>query len=589
MERLISLFGLVVMMGLAWLLSSHKRRIDLRVVLGGLLLQFALAAIILKTAPGRLVFQKIGDFFTQLLSFVDAGSVFVFGEGFAEHAFAFKVLPTIIFFSAFMSLLYHLGVIQKIVGAFAWLMRWTLHTSGAETLATAANVFVGQTEAPLVIRPYVAGMTQSELMALMVGGFATIAGGVLAAYVNLGIDAGHLITASVISAPAALLIAKIMQPETEQPQTLGHVQVQVPQTSANLVEAVAVGAADGLKLALNVAAMLIAFLGLLAMVDAVLGGAGRHAGYWLGFDNWQDWNWSLTAGLGYAFAPLAWTMGIEAKDCLPAGQLLGERMVSNEFVAYVHMSQWMQAGSQVQLSQRTVVIVTYAMCGFANFGSIGVQLGGIGGIAPGRRADLARLGLRAMLGGTLASFMTACVAGAIMDDADTDRVPDNPAVAAVAAEVQPLRLCEAVTLLSDGLPDIASAGSPQYGFLRDPLCLRGVFQDASYSAGHSPQTPQTPRRLREHGALGGAHRWPGLPAAMRKGVRQQSCQGDFPRRFGAVCVHQQDLLPYFHGEDPEKSAGFSFARLGRWGAAAGGRKGPGGAYLRLQPAGEVVH
>ena len=276
----------------------------------------------------------------------------------------------------------------------------------------------GQTEAPLVIRPYIASMTQSEMMALMVGGFSTVAGGVLAAYVLLGIDAGHLVTASVISAPAALLIAKVMQPEIDEPKTLGRVQIQVPRTSVNLVEAASTGAADGLKLALNVAAMLIAFLALLAMLDATVGAIGRTAGYLLGYADWSDWNWSLTAGLGYAFAPLAWLMGIEAKDCLPAGRLLGERMVANEFVAYVHLGEWLAPDSEVHLSRRTEVILTYALCGFANFSSIGIQLGGIGGIAPERRTDLAKLGVRAMLGGTLAAFMTACVAGVIIDEPD---------------------------------------------------------------------------------------------------------------------------------------------------------------------------
>ncbi len=252
MERLISLLGLLTMVALAWLMSSDRTKFSPRVVLGGLFLQFSLALLILKTGPGQLVFQRIGEFFEALLGFVDAGSVFVFGDDFAEHFFAFKVLPTIIFFSSLMSVLYHLGIVQKVVAAFAWVMQKTLTTSGAETLSAAANVFVGQTEAPLVVRPYIASMTQSELMALMVGGFATVSGGVLAGYVNLGISAGHLVTASVISAPAALLIAKILQPETEHPKTLGHVTIKVPRTSANLIEAAAIGAADGVKLALNV-------------------------------------------------------------------------------------------------------------------------------------------------------------------------------------------------------------------------------------------------------------------------------------------------------------------------------------------------
>ncbi|MCY4602697.1 MAG: NupC/NupG family nucleoside CNT transporter, partial [Gemmatimonadetes bacterium] len=343
--------------------------------------------------------------------YVDAGSSFVFGDAFSEHFFAFKVLPTIIFFSALMGVLYHLGLVQYVVVAFASVMQRTLRTSGAESLAAAANVFVGQTEAPLVVRPYVASMTRSELMALMVGGFATIAGGVLAAFVGLGIDAGHLVAASVISAPAALLVAKIMQPEVEESKTLGRVSIEVERTATNVVEAAANSTLDGLRLALNVAAMLIAALGLIALVDGALGLLGQGVGYILGLEGLE---WSLSAALGYLFAPFAWLMGIEAKDCLLAGELLGKKMVANEFVSYVQLSQWIQPDSGVELSQRSVIILTYALCGFANFSSIGIQIGGIGGIAPERRRDLARLGFRAMLGGSLACFMTACVAGILL-------------------------------------------------------------------------------------------------------------------------------------------------------------------------------
>jgi CNT family concentrative nucleoside transporter len=421
------------MIGLAWLMSSHKTRIQPRIIFGGLLLQFVFAFIVLKTEPGRFLFAGLGEFVNQVLGFVDVGSRFMFemdseapGSDGAEApldrtkqlvtSFAFGVLPTIIFFSSLMSVMYHLGIVQRVVDLLARIMRITLGTSGSETLSAAANIFVGQTEAPLVVRPYIASMTQSELMALMVGGFATIAGGVLAAYVGMGIDAGHLLSASVISAPAALLIAKVMHPETEQSKTLGHVEIDVPRKSANVIEAAAIGATDGLKLALNVAAMLIAFLALIAMADAAIGLAGRTTGYLLRYDDWQQWNWSLTASLGYAFAPLAWVMGVESKDCLHAGQLLGIKMVANEFVSYAQLSQWTQPGSEIELSPRSVLILTYALCGFANFSSIGIQLGGIGSIAPERRADLARLGFRAMLGGTLAAFMTACVAGILMEE-----------------------------------------------------------------------------------------------------------------------------------------------------------------------------
>ena len=411
MERLISLFGLLVMIALAFAMSADRRKVDRRLVAAGVGLQFLLALLVLKTGPGQVLFGYIGAFFTALLNYVDAGSSFVFGEAFGEHFFAFKVLPTIIFFSALMGVLYHLGLVQYAVAAFAWVMQRTLRTSGAESLAAAANIFVGQTEAPLVVRPYVASMTRSELMALMVGGFATIAGGVLAAFVGLGIDAGHLVAASVISAPAALLVAKIMQPEVEAPKTLGKISVEIERTATNVVEAAANSTLDGLRLALNVAAMLIAALGLIALVDGALGLLGQGVGYILGMEGLE---WSLSAALGYLFAPFAWLMGIEAKDCLLAGELLGKKMVANEFVSYVQLSQWIQPGSGVELSQRSVVILTYALCGFANFSSIGIQIGGIGGIAPERRRDLARLGFRAMLGGSLACFMTACVAGILL-------------------------------------------------------------------------------------------------------------------------------------------------------------------------------
>jgi len=425
-ERLISLVGLLTMVALAWLMSSHKRKIGPRIVLGGLLLQFLFALVILRTAPGQVAFEAVGSFFTNLIGYVDAGSEFMFDFVATEvppkpwvadpatnsyrlvHSFAFRVLPTIVFFSSLMSMLYYLGAMQKVVALFAWIMQKTLRTSGAESLSAAANIFVGQTEAPLVIRPYVASMTVSELNAVMVGGFATIAGGVLAAYVSMGINAGHLITASVISAPAALMIAKVMQPETEQPKTLGRVEVEIQQESVNLIEAAAGGAADGMKLALNVGAMLIAFLAIIAMLNGLIGWTGT----WFGFDGERVW--TLETGLSYAFWPLAWLMGIRAEDCFVAGELLGTRTVANEFLAYDGLGVYMALGADNPLSERSVTILTYAISGFANFGSIGIQIGGIGGIAPGRRSDLARLGLRAMIGGTLACFMTACVAGILV-------------------------------------------------------------------------------------------------------------------------------------------------------------------------------
>ena len=410
MERWIALLGLAVIMALAWVVGDRNPKVNYRVIGGGVLLQVALALFILKTPVGVSLFQGIGAVFTAMLGFTDAGSIFVFGEEYAHHFIAFRVLPTIIFVSSLMSVLYHLGVLQRIILALAWLMRRTLGTSGSETLAAAANVFLGQTEAPLMVRPYVAGMTRSELMAWMVGGFATIAGSVFAVYVGMGIDAGHLVSASVISAPAALLVAKLMVPETGTPATLGSNGAEVERQHRNLVDAATEGALDGLRLALNVAAMLIVALALVAMVDAMLGLFGSWAGGWLG----QSWDWSLSGIFGYVFAPFAWLMGIPWSESLRAGELLGTKRSLNEFIAYATLAEWSAPGSGVALSERTRTILTYALCGFANFGSMGIQMGGIGGIVPERRLELARLAVPAMLGGTFAMMMTACVAGLLI-------------------------------------------------------------------------------------------------------------------------------------------------------------------------------
>jgi CNT family concentrative nucleoside transporter len=416
MHQWISLVGLLAMIGCAWLLSAHKRRISLRIIAGGLLLQFAFALVVLKTDAGAAFFRAAGDIFKGLLSFVDAGAGFLFAINRPNDApsldllltFAFSVLPTVVFFASLMSILYFLGVMQWIVRGMGWVVRRTLGTTGPESLAAAGNIFVGHTEAPLMVRPYVSTMTRSELMALMVPGFGSTAGGVLAAYVGMGIDAGHLITASVMSAPAGLLIAKVMQPEVEQPSGLDHVSLEYdPKTSgSNLLEAAAIGATDGMKLAINIAAMLIAFLALIKLVDFSVGWVGGRFGL----------EWSLGAAFSYVFAPFAWLMGIPWEDCLPSGELLGVRIVANEFIAYDQLSRWMRPESAVQLSDRSVLILTYALSGFANFGSIGVQIGGIGAIAPERQRDLASLGMRAMLGGMLACFMTACVAGFLLPE-----------------------------------------------------------------------------------------------------------------------------------------------------------------------------
>ena len=422
-----SFIGIIVMLGIAWAWSTNRKAINLRIVIGGLLLQFVLALLILKTQPGEDLFQWLGDSFKNILEFSHKGSDFVFNSypdpDVAEEAadyppvtlvsrtLAFRVLPTIIFFSALMSILYHLGIVQIVVRTMAYVMQKTLRTSGAETLAAASNVFVGQTEAPLVIRPYLLKMTQSELMSMMVGGMATIAGGVLVIYVTqMNIDAGHLMTASVISAPAALLLAKILVPETETPESSGESIPDIPGTSSNAIEAAAIGASDGLKLALNVGAMLIAFIALVALVDALFAWVGGCLFYLTGS---IGQGWSLGMLLGYLFYPFALLMGIESSECFRAGELLGLKMVTNEFVAYMKMNEWMATPGK-ELSERTHMILTYALAGFANFSSIGIQIGGIGGLVPERRQNLAKLGFKAMIGGTLACFMTACIAGMLI-------------------------------------------------------------------------------------------------------------------------------------------------------------------------------
>ncbi len=404
MPQFISFLGLIVFMLMAWAMSNNRRIIPWRIITGGILLQLALGWLILRTTPGRWVFSGLTDFFKNVLDYVDSGAVFLFGSNFHEHFFAFKVLPTIVFFSAFISVMYHFGIMQRIVAAMAFIMQKALRTSGAETLAAAVNIFVGQTEAPLLVRPYVRLMTDSELMAIMVGGFANIAGGVLAAYVGMGIDAGHLIASSVISAPASLLIAKLMVPETETPVTLGEVTIDVKVTTTNFVDALATGATEGMSLAINVAAMLIAFLAMIALVD--------HGFAWVG--SWFGYEWSLTGSLGFLFAPIAWIMGVPAEEMFHVGQLLGLKMIANEFVAYEKLATWLQPGSEVVLSERAQIISTYALCGFANIGSIGIQIGGISPMAPEKRGTIARLAFRAMIGGSIATFMTACIAGVLV-------------------------------------------------------------------------------------------------------------------------------------------------------------------------------
>ncbi len=424
MHRLVSALGLAAILGICWAASNNRKAIRWRVVAWGMGLQLIFALAILKTRPGYLVFRWVSDAFTKLISFTDEGARFVWGwlykkEG--SYAFILDALMTIVFFSALMSLLYHLGVMQWVVGGIARLMRKTMGTSGSETLSAAANIFVGMTEAPLVVRPFVETMTTSELHAVMTGGFATIAGGVLAAYAGFGIDAGHLVAASFMSAPAALVAAKMFYPETAESVTAGQVKIKLELTTSNVFDAVCAGAGDGMKLVFNVAAMVLAFVAIIAMINWGIGLVREGL--------------TLQEIFGWVFAPVAWLMGVPWDDCTKIGRLLGTRMVANEFLAYVDLM-------KMEVSPRAHVIATYAFCGFANFGSIAIQIGGISTIAPSRRADLARLGLRAMLAGTMASFLTACIAGALLSDEQVERDYRRGRASKAATPQERARHCE---------------------------------------------------------------------------------------------------------------------------------------------------
>jgi len=410
MGRIRSGVGLLVMLFVAFALSNRRKSISWRLVATGVGLQIALGVFTL-TKPGRWIFSGFNDLVAGLLGYTEAGATFLFGE-LAKPAgnnlgayFAFGVLPTIVFFSSLMAVLYHLGVMQKAVTGVATIMHKTMGTSGAETLSAAGNIFVGQTEAPLLVRPFVNGMTTSELMAVMTGGFATVAGGVLAAYVGMlqGVFpeiAGHLLSASIMSAPAALVVAKLMIPEPDptKSETFGELKINLESEDANVIDAAARGAGDGMKLAMNVGAMLLAFIALIFMFNGFVGWAGGLAGVE---------GLTLERMLGWLLAPVAWIMGVPWEDARQIGSLLGVKTVLNEFVAYLQLAEH----ASTLHHQRSMIIASYALCGFANFGSIAIQIGGIAGIAPKRRSDLARIGLKAMIGGTLAAFMTACVVG----------------------------------------------------------------------------------------------------------------------------------------------------------------------------------
>ena len=418
MHQLTSAFGLFALLAICWAASNNRRAIPWRLVAWGTGLQLAFALVILKTAPGHAVFEWLTKAFERFCSFTDAGGRLVWGWLYQKDVppvFLIDLLMVIIFFSAVMSLLYHFGLMQWIVVGIAKVMRKTMKTSGSETLSAAANIFVGQTEAPLVVKPYLETMTMSELHAVMVAGFASIAGSVLAAYMKFGIDAGHMIAQSVMSAPAALVAAKMFYPETQASVTSGDTPVQFEKSAVNALDAVCTGASEGMKLVLNVLAMLLAFVSIVAMIN------------W-GFGQVVE-GLTLQKILGWIFAPVAWLMGVPWKDCPTIGGLLGTRMILNEFVAYMELM-------KVDCSARAYVISTYALCGFANLGSVAIQIGGISTIAPSRRADLARLGMRAMLAGTLATFLTASIAGALISDEEAERDfrRNKARVAATASE-----------------------------------------------------------------------------------------------------------------------------------------------------------
>jgi CNT family concentrative nucleoside transporter len=412
LPRLQPLVGLTVILAIAYAMSTNRRAIDKRTVAWGLSLQVVFALIVLETAVGQRVFQTLGGLINRLLDFAFVGSAFVFGplgdkvvwprimtqvlgpEG-AQYGviFAFQVLPTIIFIAALFAILYYFGVMQVVVRFFAVIMQRIMRASGAESLNVAASIFMGQTEAPLTIRPYLPRMTESELMTVMTSGMAHISGGIMAAYILFGIEAQHLLTAVIMTAPGTLMMAKMFVPETEVPETMGTVRLVVERTDVNVIDAAGRGTGEGLSLALNVGAMLISFLALIALVNALLGIAGL----------------SLQQIFGWVFAPVAWSMGVPWRDAPTIGNLLGTRMALNEFVAYSQLGPL-----KPTLDPRSFTIATFALCGFANFSSIGIQIGGIGALAPTRRHDLARLGLRAMFAGTLANFLTATIAGFLL-------------------------------------------------------------------------------------------------------------------------------------------------------------------------------
>lgn len=406
MDRFIGLLGIIAILGITYLLSENKKKINWKLVGIGLGLQVIFALLILKVPVGRAFFEFISNVMTKLIDFTAEGTNFLFG-GLADqstygHIFAINTLPTIIFFSALMSILYYLGVMQAVVKFIAKGITKLLGTSGAETLSAVGNIFLGQTESPLLVKPYIKNMTKSELLTVMIGGMATVSGGVMAGYIAMGVSAGHLLTASIMAAPAGLVLSKILVPEVEEPETKNTVNIQTEKTASNVVEAAANGASEGLSLALNVGAMLIAFVALMALFNYVLSLAGGLFGF-----PELSFQWIL----GKIFSPLVFLMGVPTSDLSIAGSLIGEKVILNEFVAYSSLSSYISSGV---LTDKTIVILTYALCGFANISSIAIQIGGIGGMAGEKKTTIAKLGFKALLGGTLTTCLTATIAGILV-------------------------------------------------------------------------------------------------------------------------------------------------------------------------------
>ena len=408
MGRFTGLLGLVIIMAIAWLVSAKKRAIKLRIIAWGMGLQLAFAFLVLKTDFGK-IFQGISRGVNAAIGYVEAGSSFVFGDQLGKATgpfgvvFAFQVLPIVIFIASLFAILYYLGIMQVFVRGMATLMQRVMGTSGAESTSVAASIFMGQTEAPLTIRPFLAGLTQSELFTIMTSGMAHVSGAVMAAYVLIAhVEIRHLLTAVIMTSPATLMLAKILMPETETPATMGGVKIEIEKPGVNIIDAASRGASDGLLLALNIGAMLIAFIGLIAMLNG-----GIHALHDTRYFGWLPD--TMQGILGRIFAPIAWLLGVKWDDCATVGNLLGTRLILNEFVAFVDLG---KIGGT--LDPKSFVIATYALCGFANLSSVAIQVGGIGALAPSRKSDLARLGMKAVAAGTMANFMSACIAGMLL-------------------------------------------------------------------------------------------------------------------------------------------------------------------------------